>query len=106
MSNPQFQQNLSASGKGYICVTLTKTAYDFPDQCENFLDISNSSIQFITDGHSSVVMVTCNTGTTLIGQSEVECQTDGTWNVTSTPTCGRCNLSNIYFVYFDFGVIM
>ncbi|KAH3840535.1 hypothetical protein DPMN_113985, partial [Dreissena polymorpha] len=50
---------------------------------------ANGSLQLGTNGQSTVALVTCATGTTLSGQQNITCTSNGTWNLT-LPSCVTC----------------
>ena len=46
------------------------------------------AISLTTSGTTTSSVYTCDLGYSLDGVSESTCQSDGTWNVTTRPTCG------------------
>ena len=58
-------------------------------KCEELNIPTGGSLELQSNGLQTVANITCVTGSTLNGGSEIKCRSDGTWDVT-LPKCGRC----------------
>ena len=56
--------------------------------CETLQNVAGATTELITDGRATGVTYSCDTGYTLVGEPDITCRSDGTWNV-QPPSCGK-----------------
>ncbi|XP_052791551.1 LOW QUALITY PROTEIN: uncharacterized protein LOC128225682 [Mya arenaria] len=62
----------------------------FCEACAEFPIVNGGSYNVSTDGSTSKLIVQCDVGSTLSGDSDIQCGEDGVWQIATAPTCVEC----------------
>lgn len=64
------------------------------ETCQTLPTITGGDIVISTDGEQTQAVFTCDLGSSIFGQSTLNCRTDGSWDFTQ-PECGNLKYTSI-----------
>ena len=63
--------------------------------CGSVPPVSDGSVAMETDGVTSTVEFTCDSGYSIKGETSIQCDSNGVW-LSAFPECGMLELSNCF----------